>query len=50
MKPTDMPPVNARVDADTLEAELEWLAHVIELRLQERQVERRVGGGELRSR
>ena len=33
MKRTDMPPVNARVDADTLEAELEWLAHVIELRL-----------------
>jgi hypothetical protein len=33
MKPTDIPPVNARVDADTLEAELEWLARVIELRL-----------------
>ncbi|MBJ2158001.1 ATP-binding protein [Variovorax sp. IB41] len=33
MKPADMPPVDARVDADTLEAELEWLAHVIELRL-----------------
>jgi hypothetical protein len=28
-----MPPADARVDADTLEAELEWLAHVIELRL-----------------
>jgi hypothetical protein len=33
MKPTDIPPVNARVDADTLEAELEWLARVTELRL-----------------
>jgi hypothetical protein len=33
MKPTDIPPVNARIDADTLEAELEWLARVIELRL-----------------
>ena len=33
MKPTDIPPADARVDAGTLEAELEWLAHVIELRL-----------------
>ncbi len=34
MKLTDVPPASGQVDADTLEAELEWLARVIELRLQ----------------
>ncbi|WP_218668922.1 ATP-binding protein [Variovorax sp. KK3] len=38
MKPADLPPADLvpaeiRIDADTLEAELEWLAQVIELRL-----------------
>jgi hypothetical protein len=34
MKLADVPTLNGEVDADTLEAELEWLARVIELRLQ----------------
>jgi hypothetical protein len=34
MKPTDAEPLAGAIDAETLEAELEWLARVIELRLQ----------------
>ena len=33
MNLADVPPVSGRVDVDTLEAELEWLAQVVELRL-----------------